>query len=67
MLWHVVEASGIVQSVSGEAVLSHAQEVARKIEHETGVVATIHQVEAPWDDRPHVGQPFSMWKEKVAP
>jgi hypothetical protein len=52
--WHVVTSQGyIILGVYGAALLSHAQEAARKVEATTGFPAFVNQV---LGTRPRVGQ-----------
>jgi hypothetical protein len=51
--WHIVTSQGnIILGVFGEALLSMAQECARKVERQTGFPAFVNQYEGP---RPSVG------------
>ncbi len=55
--WHVVTSEGrIVLGVFGEALLSEAQECARKAQRKTGLPTFVEQVRG---ERPHVGQKLS--------
>ena len=55
--WHVVTSQGrVILGVFGAAILSHAQECARKVERETGFPALISQVTG---RRPSVGEVLS--------
>lgn len=57
MTWHVVtDANHIICGVYGAALLSDAQECARRIERRTGLDARVSQIQAAPDDRPCVGQ-----------
>ena len=53
MTWHVVTSQGgVILGVFGEAILSMAQECARKVSRETGLLARVEQVKGA---RPSVG------------
>lgn len=55
--WHVVTSQGgIILGVYGSALLSEAQEKARRVERETGLPAFVDQIRGP---RPAVGQFFT--------
>ena len=52
--WHIVYSQGgVILGVYGEALLSMAQEAARRIERQTGFFAFVVQVQG---SRPRVGQ-----------
>lgn len=54
--WHIVTSQGgIVLGVFGSALLSEAQECARRVGVDTGFPAWVFQVHG---DKPHVGQTF---------
>lgn len=56
--WHVVSNEvGTILGVYGEALLSEAQESARRISYESGCRTYLHHV---FCDRPHVGGSISM-------
>lgn len=56
--WHVVSNEvGIILGVYGEALLSEAQESARKISRESGCLTYLHHV---LGERLHVGDLISM-------
>lgn len=56
MTWHIVTSQGdVILGVYGSALLSMAQECARRVEHETGLPARVEQVTG---ERPYVGQNF---------
>lgn len=60
--WHVVSnADGTILAVYGSALLSDAQETARRIEHTTGCATYLHFVLC---ERPHVGGSISMRNAK---
>ena len=54
---------GTILAVYGNALLSEAQEQARKIEHATGLGVYLHHVSM--YGRPHIGQSISMKGAKV--
>lgn len=62
LTWHVVHSQGgIILGVYGSALLSMAQECARKVEHQTGFPAWVDQVTGP---RPHVGGQYTKGVSK---
>ena len=54
MTWHVVTSQGnVILGVFGAALLSEAQECARRVERQTGLPAWVRQLRG---ERPSVGE-----------